>query len=51
MPAAAYLQHVALEWARYGIKSVRVMASAAKLVAQDCSEAGGSSDARDKFFV
>jgi len=42
---------IASEHPAYGISEVRVMASTASLVAQDCGEAGGSSDARDKFIM
>ena len=36
---------------RYGIKNIRVVASSARVVVQDCLEAEGSTDARDKFFM
>jgi len=35
----------------YGIRNVRVVASSARAVVQDCVEADGSPDARDKFFM
>jgi len=37
--------------AMYGIKNIRVVASSARVVVQDCLEAEGSPDARDKFFM
>lgn len=37
--------------ALYGIKDVRVLASSARAVVQDCAEAEDNSDARDKFFA
>lgn len=35
----------------YGIKNVRVIASTTRVIVQDCAEAEGSQDARDKFFM
>jgi len=35
----------------YGIRNLRVVASSARVVVQDCVEAEGSPDARDKFFM
>jgi hypothetical protein len=35
----------------FGIRSVRVVASSARVVVQDCLEAEGSPDARDKLFM
>lgn len=42
---------VLLVVARYGIRNIRVVASSARAVVQDCVEAEGSPDARDKFFM
>jgi hypothetical protein len=36
---------------RYGIRNIRVSASSARAVVQDCMEAEGSADARDKLFM
>ena len=38
-------------WLRYGIKDVRVVASATRAIVQDCVEAEDNTDARDKFFM
>jgi len=37
--------------ALYGIRNIRVSASSARAVVQDCMEAEGSADARDKLFM
>lgn len=36
---------------RYAIKAIRVLASSAKAIVQDCVEAEDNTDARDKFFM
>ena len=36
---------------RYGIRNIQVFASSAHAVVQDCMEAEGSADARDKLFM
>jgi len=35
----------------YGIRDVRVLASSARAIVQDCAEAEDNTDARDKFFM
>ena len=42
---------VCLFHSRYGIRNIQVFASSAHAVVQDCMEAEGSADARDKLFM